>query len=149
MLFLKELEIINEELRDLRRNERGDHGMKKPKPSNIIKDGMKSDLGKPRFDHMSPTSIGAGNRAHDYGDKKYQRGNWRKGIEYSRILNALIRHTMARLQGEVKDPESGLLHTDHIMANANMICHYENTKGYEEYDDTEKLPTVIRRKRNS
>lgn len=103
--------------------------------------GMKDEQGKPTFEYMSPASVGAGNRAHAYGDEKYDRGNWRKGIKYTKLLNALMRHTWARLQGEEFDPESGLRHTDHIMANANMIAHYENTEGYKTYyDDTLPFP---------
>ena len=98
--------------------------------------GTKKDNDKPRFDNMEMISVGAGNRAHEYGNKKYEKGNWKKGINYTRILNALMRHSWARLQGEERDPESGLLHTDHIIANANMICYYENKGNYEEYDDT-------------
>lgn len=105
--------------------------------------GIKDDNGKPRFNQMSMDAIGLGNTAHEYGNIKYEEGNWRRGIDYSRILNALIRHALQRLHGESHDKESGLLHSAHIMANANMLAHYEASGLYEQFDDCSKLLEIV------
>ncbi len=59
--------------------------------------------------------------AFGFGARKYDRFNYRKGIEYSRITDSLRRHTLAFLQGEDIDPESGLHHTKHMLANVAML----------------------------
>lgn len=86
--------------------------------------GMKHDEGKPEFDRLSPQALGACNGVHKYGDNKYEKGNWKKGLEVTRLVNAAFRHLYAVLDGELVDPESGLLHTAHAMANCEMLTHY-------------------------
>lgn len=48
-----------------------------------------------------------------FGAQKYAAHNWRKGIAYSRLLDAALRHLYAFADGEDKDPESGLSHIAH------------------------------------
>lgn len=48
-----------------------------------------------------------------FGAKKYAKHNWRKGLEYSRLLDAALRHLLAFADGEDNDPESGLSHIAH------------------------------------
>jgi len=63
-----------------------------------------------------------------YGAKKYARNNWRKPIkDVCQIVDSLLRHIAALMSGEIKDPESGLLHIGHIMCNIMFLTyHYEN-----------------------
>jgi hypothetical protein len=62
-------------------------------------------------------------RVAEYGAKKYAPWNWSKGLPRVQILGSLLRHTFAYIRGEERDPESGLLHTDHILWNAAVLCH--------------------------
>lgn len=48
-----------------------------------------------------------------FGAQKYAAHNWRKGIAYSRLLDAALRHLYAFADGEDTDPESGLSHIAH------------------------------------
>jgi hypothetical protein len=52
-------------------------------------------------------------RVLTFGAKKYAAHNWRKGIVYSRLFDALQRHLWAWWSGEEIDPESGESHLDH------------------------------------
>lgn len=49
----------------------------------------------------------------EFGERKYERDNWRKGFEHKRLLAALLRHIFAYNEGETFDPESGLCHLAH------------------------------------
>jgi hypothetical protein len=83
--------------------------------------GSKNDSGKAPL-HMIPEEALTGMaEAFDFGAKKYERFNYKKGIEITRITDSLRRHTLAYLRGEDIDPESGLHHTKHILANAAML----------------------------
>src|SRR5574343_1509826 len=65
-----------------------------------------------------------------FGDTKYGRYNWQKGMPAEDILNSLNRHQMAWMRGENIDPESGLLHADDIVVNALMFAY--NLRHYPE-----------------
>lgn len=83
--------------------------------------GSKHDNGKAPI-HMIPEDAILGMaEAFAYGAKKYDRFNYRKGIDLTRLTDSLMRHVLAYLKGEDIDPESGLHHTKHILANAAMI----------------------------
>lgn len=50
----------------------------------------------------------------EFGAKKYDAHNWRKGFDYSRVTSAACRHLFAIMRGEKHDHESGLLHAAHL-----------------------------------
>lgn len=56
-----------------------------------------------------------------YGMKKYGKYNFRKGIEFTALADACMRHLTAWLEGEDNDPESGLSHIDHALASLAML----------------------------
>src|SRR3990170_3000081 len=44
--------------------------------------------------------------------------NWKLGFDNNKLLESLARHLFVLMKGEVNDPESGLPHIGHLMANA-------------------------------
>lgn len=62
-------------------------------------------------------------RVAEFGAKKYAAWNWSKGIARVQLCCSLLRHTFAYIRGEDRDPESGLMHTDHILWNAAALSH--------------------------
>jgi hypothetical protein len=48
-----------------------------------------------------------------FGSRKYARGNYLKGYDWSLCVDAMHRHMLAFESGEDRDPESGLLHVAH------------------------------------
>lgn len=83
--------------------------------------GSKNDQGKAPL-HMIPEEAIIGMaEAFEFGAKKYDKFNYKKGLEFTRLSDSTRRHLLAFLMGEDIDPESGLHHTKHILANAAML----------------------------
>ena len=59
-----------------------------------------------------------------FGAKKYAPFNWQKPMDTAEILESMMRHLTALLDGEINDPESGLPHMGHIQCNA-MFFNYQ------------------------
>ena len=62
-----------------------------------------------------------------FGAKKYDAHNWKKGLDRDEILESMMRHLAAIIDGEENDPESGISHMGHIMCNA-MFYQYHHGK---------------------
>lgn len=80
----------------------------------VEKVGIKYDQDKPRMDLLDAEALEGLAKVLTFGAKKYASHNWRGGINYSRLMAALLRHSFAILRGEYIDPESGLPHIDHV-----------------------------------
>jgi hypothetical protein len=76
--------------------------------------GLKYDEQKPRMDLLDFQALEGLSKVLTFGANKYAAHNWRKGISYSRLTSALLRHLAAIQRGEDIDPESGLPHIDHL-----------------------------------
>lgn len=59
-----------------------------------------------------------------YGAKKYAPHNWTKGMDWSRLFDAVIRHVFSFWRGENLDPESGLPHLAHAIVNLMFLLQY-------------------------
>lgn len=68
-----------------------------------------------------------------YGAKKYKAWNWAKGFNWSIPLACAVRHTMAIINGEEVDAESGRKHIGHVVCNLFMLIHC--IKYYKEGND--------------
>ena len=61
-----------------------------------------------------------------FGGRKYDRDNWRKGMQWTRPRAACLRHCDAfYFGGEIRDPESGVHHLGHAMACLMFLHVYE------------------------
>jgi hypothetical protein len=101
-----------------------------------LTEGTKFDDGKIPLDLWSPYAINETGRVLGFGAEKYEPYNWVKGIRYSRVFGALLRHLYAFWRGERNDPETGLHHLGHAMCCLMFLLHYEMLKEqYTEYDD--------------
>jgi len=104
--------------------------------SDKYSEGMKFDGEKPRHDLISPLALDELAKVLAVGAKKYEPYNWAKGIKFTRVLGAILRHTYAYLRGESVDPETGLSHVAHAMCNCMFLLHYEKMRP--EFDDRAK-----------
>lgn len=75
-------------------------------------------------------------RVLEFGAKKYEPNNWKKGLNTVELTECLLRHTFAYLNGEDNDPESGQSHIGHIMCNAMFIMYMHANKP--EFDNRSK-----------
>lgn len=90
--------------------------------------GIKFDSDKPRMDLLDSHAIEKLSEVLGFGACKYGANNWRKGIVYSRLIAAALRHIFAFSRGENNDPESGLPHVAHAMCCLMFILGMMNEK---------------------
>lgn len=76
--------------------------------------GIKHDAEKIRVELLPTEAVEEIAKVMTFGAKKYADHNWAKGISWSRLLGAAMRHLFAFSRGENKDPESGLSHLAHL-----------------------------------
>ena len=60
-----------------------------------------------------------------YGAKKYAGHNWRKGMKWSYLIAAALRHLYAIKWGEDLDPETGLSHYGHFGCCLAFLIEYQ------------------------
>ena len=101
--------------------------------SNKTTQGRKNDEQKLRYDLLSPVALKSLVKILNYGCKKYGDRNWEKGIKWSRLFGAMMRHAWAMWDGEDIDKDSGLPHIDHIQACVHFLSHYRICR--KEFDD--------------
>lgn len=89
-----------------------------------MSDGTKYDVGKPRMDLIPPRTLEVIAAVFAFGAEKYGDYNWYKGIKYSRIFAAIMRHLWAYWRGEDLDPESGLSHLAHAGCGIFMLTEF-------------------------
>lgn len=100
--------------------------------------GRKDDDGKPRTDLLSAIALEGTACVLAHGAKKYGPHNWRRGIKWSRLIAALLRHTFAFMRGEDLDPETGLPHLDHMSCCVTFLQEFFRTRA--DLDDRYKEP---------
>lgn len=87
-------------------------------------EGLRYNEGKLRHDLVPAFAVNELARVMTAGAKKYADHNWRKGMDWSKVIASMKRHTSKIEQGEDFDPETGCLHAAHIMANAAILTEY-------------------------
>lgn len=101
--------------------------------------GLKNDGGKPELSMIDREAACQLARVLEFGKGKYARDNWRGGIQWTRVIDAILRHAFAIADGEDIDPESGMLHSAHVMCNAMFLTNFY--KNHRELDDRTKPKT--------
>jgi hypothetical protein len=77
--------------------------------------GTKHDDGKPALALLPFAAVEEVAKVLQFGAKKYNKYNYKKGFEYTRLVSAALRHLFAFGKGEDKDPETGLSHLAHAI----------------------------------
>lgn len=86
--------------------------------------GLKFDKQKTMHELVPPFAQEQYARVLTFGARKYSPHNWERGMKWSRIIGAIKRHTLAIERGEDYDPETGLLHSAHLMCEAGFLTEY-------------------------
>lgn len=98
---------------------------KSPDPPEPEAGGRKDDAGKTPF-HLFPTdAMRAICFVLGFGARKYAPRNWEKGMDWSRVFAATIRHLTAWWEGEKYDQETGFSHLWHAGCCVIFLIAYE------------------------
>lgn len=100
-----------------------------------VDQALRYNEGKPRLSYLLevPHAAEGVSRVFEFGAGIYSRGNFKKGLPYTEVVDSLLRHLMAFLNGEDRDAESGLPHVDHVVCNALFLSEFYRTRI--EFDD--------------
>lgn len=101
--------------------------------------GLKFDTGKPPLDLLSRVWLEGTADVLAFGAKKYAAHNWRKGIQFSRLLASAQRHLLAFQDGEDLDKETGLPHLYHASCCLMFLSELHLRKP--QFDDRYKEET--------
>lgn len=93
-----------------------------------LPEGYKDDKEKLPYDLIAPEILEELAKVMQYGAIKYEPYNWAKGMKWSRVFAALMRHMWAWWGGEDKDPETGFSHLSHAACCIQFLIAYEKRK---------------------
>ena len=82
---------------------------------------IKYDHGKDQFSLLPSDALRAVVRVFMYGAAKYSAHNYVRGMNWTRIADAMLRHVFAWLEGEDNDLESGHSHLAHGVCCGLML----------------------------
>lgn len=85
--------------------------------------GSRHNTGKPRLSLVveAREAIEGAAQVLGHGLVEYGRGNWRKGLMRTEVIDSLLRHATAYAAGEDIDPKTGKPHVDFITCNALFL----------------------------
>tara|TARA_R110000796_G_scaffold156860_1_gene273624 strand:- start:91 stop:405 length:315 start_codon:yes stop_codon:yes gene_type:complete len=81
----------------------------------------KADAGKRRRSLLVQEFINEMIDVLEFGADKYDKFNWLKGSDWSRISDAMDRHVVSFNANQDKDPETKLSHMAHVAVNAMFL----------------------------
>lgn len=95
--------------------------------------GLKYDTGKPKLHLIPIEALELMAAALEYGMHKYSKRNYEKGIAYTRLADAALRHLYKWIHKEDIDKESRLNHIGHALSNLAMLAYM--IKHFPDLDD--------------
>ena len=104
----------------------------------IYASGHKCDSVKLRMDLLSISALEGLADVLTYGAAKYNDRNWERGMNFSRVYAAVLRHLFAWWKGEDIDSESGLSHVDHALCGVMILSHY-SANSFGAWDDRPEI----------
>lgn len=85
------------------------------------------------FDQFPTEALMEIARVYGFGAAKYEAHNFRRGYEWSKSYNAMMRHLIAWQGGEDNDPESGLSHLAHAAWHCMTLLSFRDE--HPDFDD--------------
>ncbi len=93
-----------------------------------MNEANKADHDKRRFYLLPYDVLPDVVRVMEFGARKYGENNWQKGMKWSRVFSALMRHMVAWWTGERSDKETGMSHLAHAACCILFLMAYEKRK---------------------
>lgn len=87
-------------------------------------EGKKFDDGKVRLDLLPVDALMCVGQILTYGANKYGARNWEKGMSWSRLTGAALRHMFSWMCKEDNDPETGISHLAHAACCILFLLSY-------------------------
>jgi hypothetical protein len=97
------------------------------------KQALRYDTGKEPLSLIPVYPILELAKVYQFGSGKYSPNNWRKGMPWSKVYSAMMRHALKFWGGEDLDNESKLHHLAHVIWNGVALLEYTRTQ--KKYDD--------------
>jgi hypothetical protein len=86
--------------------------------------GRKDDEGKAPLSIIPYEALVEAAKVFGFGAEKYTRDNWRGGFEWTRLIDAALRHINEFNNGEDTDKESGHSHIGHALCCLMMLMSH-------------------------
>ncbi|WP_109076243.1 MULTISPECIES: dATP/dGTP diphosphohydrolase domain-containing protein [unclassified Azospirillum] len=86
---------------------------------------LKHDAGKDPWHLLPFDAIRCAVKVLAFGRAKYGSRSWERGMEWSRVYDAALRHLTAWHEREEADPETGFSHLWHLLACVLFLTAYE------------------------
>ena len=90
--------------------------------------GVKHDAGKNRLELIPPEAVWGLGEVLTFGAVKYGDHNWAKGMKWSRVFGAAMRHLWKWWWTKKPDEETGLSHLKHVLCCVAFLIAYEERK---------------------
>ncbi|MDP0925705.1 DUF5664 domain-containing protein [Paracoccus onubensis] len=90
-----------------------------------MSEGRKDDGEKLPMHLLPPELLTSVASILDFGAQKYAPRNWERGMAWSRVYSALLRHMLAWWDGEDTDRETGKSHLWHAGCCVAFLIAYE------------------------
>ena len=88
-------------------------------------EALKFDFGKPRYSLIPPEALDGLARLFTKGADKYGARNWEKGLDWSRVYDAMQRHASSWFAGQDYDAEDGQHHLLSVIWCAMVLYSYQ------------------------
>lgn len=98
------------------------------KSSKLKAPAKKFDAGKPSLSLLDNAALLEMARVLDFGAEVYDRYNWRKGMQWSRLIDASLRHINAFNDGEDLAEDSQLNHLAHAAVCLTFLLRYHKDR---------------------
>ena len=112
-----------------------------PETSAVGQDGVKYDDGKNRVGLIPILPLLEIGKVFSRGASKYDARNWEKGMPWSRVYDAALRHIYTWWAGERTDPEMRTHHLANAITNLLFLLEYDRT--HPECDDRTLVNTPL------
>src|ERR1700758_5489939 len=76
----------------------------------MTEQGHKNDSEKLRYELIPAEAMDMLAEVYTIGAKKYADDNWRQGLNFRRVIGAMLRHAFAYSRRETRDPDDGQHH---------------------------------------
>lgn len=106
--------------------------------------GVKFDQEKLRWELVPYDAVEEVVKVLTFGAKKYAPRNWERGMDWSRVYAALIRHMTSWFHGQDTDPETGISHLAHAGCCLMFLIAYEKRgTGNDDRPKLDQLKSIL------